>query len=521
MPASSRSSREAGLGALHASDRSAAQWLVRPGARAGARRAALAFAMAIAIGSWTAGPARAGVPPEHECPTLGGDTGAEDGTGDAGGVTLREGQVIQKDDLLALRKLFPRELWVLRDTFFYEGMRLVVGPCHRRYPVASFYAEATREHAGSARLDEDGNLAGYTAGLPFPPESIDPEAPGAGARWAWNLELRYRGAGPVGRFKIVDLPSRIGQPQTYKGRFFHVRTGHRADLAESGHHAGSGDENLWVAGGRFTEPFDARHLAWRQLRPLSTLRDPKQPDSTFVYVPTMRKPRRAASNWSDGLFTPGYTVSGIDSGGPLVVPGGQGFGVGAINPGGGQQAVVTEDLRRGFTGLALRPNAYDWKLQGERDVLAPLNVKGAGYPESEQRNWGPSGLSIAGDTWDLRRAVVLEGTPRVDHLGYARLTVYVDLQTQQPLYWITRRKNGLLHEVGILAHRFSSDRLEYPLWPEGETQPDVFDPVAAVFYSAASGGAGWRRESFGLRSVPVSEDRLRDMTSTIPLMRGR
>ena len=31
---------------------------------------------------------------------------------------------------------------------------------------------------------------------------------------------------------------------------------------------------------------------------------------------------------------------------------------------------ATEDIRRGFVGLAVRPNAYRWKLVGEREVLA-------------------------------------------------------------------------------------------------------------------------------------------------------
>ena len=39
----------------------------------------------------------------------------------------------------------------------------------------------------------------------------------AGVQWAWNLTHRYVGAGPVGKFRIFDLPSRIGSPEEYKG----------------------------------------------------------------------------------------------------------------------------------------------------------------------------------------------------------------------------------------------------------------------------------------------------------------
>ncbi|UCE86938.1 MAG: DUF1329 domain-containing protein [Deltaproteobacteria bacterium] len=475
------------------------------------------LALALALGAWSA---RAELPPEDACPTLTGGAG-DDGLEDVGPIAVREGMIVAYGDLFALRRLLPPELWRLRDTFFYEGMRLEVGPCYRRYAVPSFVREATRANAGRARIDDDGNLRDFVAGLPFPPDAIDSQADDAGVAWAWNLELRYRGAGPHGRFKLVDMPSRIGRPQTYLGSFFQVKTTHRADLAESGFKLGRGDDNLWVAGGQFTEPFDARHLAWRQFRPTSTLRRYKEADRTYVYVPTMRKPRRAATVWSDGLFTPRYTVSGDAAGGPVPIGTGGEYSVGAINPTGGESAASSEDIKRGFTGLALRPNAYHWKFVGEQSVLAPLNVRGTGYPHSEDRNWGPSGLSIASDVWDVRHAVVIEGIPKMDDRDFAWMTLYIDYQTQQPLYVVTRRPNRLVHEVGILAHRFSSRLVDYPLWPRSGEPAFVFDPVAAVFFSSNDGGTGWRRESFDVRSVPVSDAELRSMTSTTALIRGR
>jgi hypothetical protein len=468
----------------------------------------------------SAGSAGAVLPPEDACPSLTSGAG-DDGFEDTGAVAVREGMIVTLGDLFALRRLLPPELWRLRDTFFYEGMRLEVGPCFRRYRVPDFFLEATRANAGQVRVDEDGNLRDYVAGIPFPPDDIDPDSPHAGVHWAWNLELRYRGAGPHGKFKLVDMPSRFGKPHTYKGTFFQVKTSHRADRAESDFKLSEGNDNLWVAGGQFTEPFDARHLAWRQFRPISALRRYKESDQTYVYVPTMRKPRRAATAWTDGLFTPRYTVSGDSAGGPVPYGSGGEYGIGAINPTGGESAAASEDIKRGFTGLALRPNAYVWKFVGEQAVLAPINAMGAGYPLSEDRNWGPSGLSIASEVWDVRHAVVIEGQPRMNNHDFALMRLYIDYQTQQPLYVVTRRSNRLLHEVGILVHRFSSRRIDYPLWPESREEALVFDPVAAVFFSSNDGGTGWRRESFDVVSVPVSDSELRAMTSTSALVRGR
>ena len=44
----------------------------------------------------------------------------------------------------------------------------------------------------------------------------------------------------------------------------------------------------------------------------------------------------------------------------------------------------------------LRPHPLR-RYVGERDVLAPLNTTRSGYPHSEERNFGPSGLSLASD----------------------------------------------------------------------------------------------------------------------------
>ena len=68
-----------------------------------------------------------------------------------------------------------------------------------------------------------------------------PGSPSHRTTSAWNFQYRYMGAGPVGKFRIFDLPSRIGTPQTYEGDFFYIRTGHRADLATSGYRIAEAD----------------------------------------------------------------------------------------------------------------------------------------------------------------------------------------------------------------------------------------------------------------------------------------
>jgi hypothetical protein len=475
-------------------------------------------ALAVLLAAATAA---AGLPPENECPVLTGIPGAGPAE-DATSFKLREGMLLHFADVLLLGQLLPPEVWRNRDVFFHDGMRMEIGPCHRRYATSDFYREATEQFAGKARVDAEGNLEDYTAGLPFPPDQIDPKARDAGLRWAWDFERRYRGAGHVGSFRLVDMPSRMGGIQTYEGSWFLLQTAHRADLAASNYTLSIMPDSEWVAGGTFGEPQPARHLAWRQIRPLDVAQHYAHPDDTFVYVPTMRKARRAASGWVDGLYMPRYRTSG-DSGGGGIAMGGSGYAPGgALNPTAGESIQVTENLRRGFTGLSLRPNAYEWRVQGEREVLAPMNITRGGFPDDRERNFGASGLSAGNDRWDVRYAVILQGALKERGREYDLLTLWVDYQTQQPLYLMTRRRSAQgsqLLEVGILLSRYSGDLTRYPAWPGG-AQARVFDPVGAVFYDTAEGGSGWRRESYDLLSIPPEESELRRLTSPGYLDRG-
>ncbi|MFP6640891.1 MAG: DUF1329 domain-containing protein, partial [Myxococcota bacterium] len=385
-----------------------------------------------------------------------------------------------------------------------------IGPCQRRYPVPDFYRAATEKFAGKTSLDKKGNLENYHAGLPFPPDQIDPEDPQAATQWAWNLEKRFRGAGHRGRFRINHFPSRIGTPLHFEGDFFVYPVAGRADLPESDYRVPGHDKMIWAGGGLFTAPFGARELAWRQFRTPGSQQKWSQPDDLFVYLPELRKVRRAGTPWVDGVYMPRFTVAGQSQGtGGMALGGGRG----GINPGAGPSLAISEHAREGLTGMFFRPNAYQWRLRGETTVLAPLNGDNLGWPQVEGRNYGYSGLSVAGDRWDVRHAMVIEGALRERSETIRTLTIYIDYQTLQPLYWITRTDNGRLVEVGILVHRFTGDMPDYPTWAANEPTL-VFEPVAASFFNALAGRGGWMRESYDLRSVPVSAPIADRMTTT-------
>ncbi len=458
-------------------------------------------------------------PPSGECPSVVGAPLLEEGKGlvDAVPVMLEEGMAVEADQLLMLRRLLPPVIWQHREVFFYEGMRMEIGDCHARYPVFGPYKTATELFRGEPRVDDDGNLQNYTAGLPFPPDDIDGRDPQSAVKWAWNLEQRYRGAGFRGSFRITELPARTGGILTYEGDLFFLQTGHRADHPESGYSTRDDDGDMvWAAGGEFATPFDARHLAWRQFRSEESEENWEEPDDIFVYVPAMRKQRRAGAGWVDGLYVPNYMGGGEGAGGGMAIGGASG----TISPTAGLNIAITEDKGHGLTGVTLRPNAYHWRYLGEQTVLAPLNTAYAGYPLDPKRNYGFSGLSVASDRWDIRYAVIIEGALKLPGSDVRTLEIWIDRQTQQPLYWVTRTGRRRLLDIGILAHRFTGDVPAYPEWPGG-FPASIFEPVASFYYNALAGGGGWRRESYDLRSTPFSTAERRQMTSADNLGKGR
>lgn len=445
------------------------------------------------------------VPPEGSCPPYPLRPAGEPGSEDVIPRVLEPGTKLDLESSRLLQNFLPKEVWENRDVFFFEGMRLEVGPCHRRYPAPAFFIEATRQNAGRAKLDSEGNLAGYAGvGLPFPTESIDDAAPDAGWKWAWDHRYRYQAAGFRGAFRIHHVARRGKQIEHFEGNAFYLPLhGLPPELWAS---PPDGNGNRFVAGGEFQKPSSARGVAWRQFRLEQADALAKRSDELFVWVPDERRLRRAAPVAVDGLFMPSYTRGSSIASGKLAMPGDATISTPDFAVG------VTEHWRRGFVGFLLRPNAYRFELIGAQDVLAPINAPGDGYPRNPDRSYGPSGLSVANDRWDVRRAVVLEGTGSSTDDPAFRVTLYIDALTLQPLYLVSRRANRLIYEVGIFVGRFSAEDPLAADWPGDGKGFGVIVPVAQTF--VVQGEGGWLRESFDLATHPPSAEEVRDLKST-------
>jgi Protein of unknown function (DUF1329) len=438
---------------------------------------------------------------------------------DAVSAPFAPGDTLAIERLPLLERYLPDFLWPHRERFFYEGMRLEIGSCFRDYGAPDFFVAATEAGRGKATLAADGGLVGWSAGLPFHPADIASDASDAGLRWLWNVQSRYQAAGFRGKFRMTDLVGRIGRAEPFEGEIFKLLTAHRAD--RPGYEAPGAKGRLFVAGGLFSKPFDAREYAWRQFRPDAMLTEAKRSDDLHAYLPQWRRVRRISSAGTEGIYMPSFAVSMAPT---QVLPTGGGVdgAIGAIQvPTDAGGTIQTK--RSGYEGLEFRPLLYDVKVVGLHDVLAPINAARPSYPENAEREFGPWGLSFASDRWDLRRALVLD-LRRKANVGSeieARQLLYVDLQTLQPLYVATFDDKNEMTNVGMYVGRWSEDRSGYPRWPDDPARAiRVIDPVGASFANLAEQGS-WRRESWANVSTPPSDDAVKRLLSVNQLTKRR
>ena len=129
-----------------------------------------------------------------------GSARAQEDTGPAT-PTFKEGDVITMDNVESLKPFLPPEIWANRDFFFYEGMKLEIGPFFRDYGPPEVYVAATKKFAGQPQIGPESSLANHTAGQPCPMEQIDCKGdPQAGSKVIWDFDSQWEGDGATSEF---------------------------------------------------------------------------------------------------------------------------------------------------------------------------------------------------------------------------------------------------------------------------------------------------------------------------------
>ncbi|HTY18608.1 MAG TPA: DUF1329 domain-containing protein [Myxococcota bacterium] len=409
------------------------------------------------------------------------------------GPAFKEGDVLTMNDVEKLKPYLPKEVWDNRDFFFYEGMALEIGPSFRDYSPAPVYKDATDKFKGQPKIGPDGSLDNYTAGQPFPIDSIDCKGdPDAGTKIMWDFHYRWAPVSGVSSFYYSYWDRGEELPLYYEGTGGGVQMAHRPEpesLADGGD-LFRGENRASVGGAEVTAPFDARGIMLLNYRykdsdkPLAQARN----DDTWVYVPTLRRVRRiSTAQRTDAISGTDFTLDDLFS----------------------------------FNGIVPQ---YTWTCLGEQDVIAPMNTKVKGYPYVKGQNFGPYGLSFASDRWELRHAVVVRMKPKNADHPYHHKDIYIDKQTMQPLYSMAYDQKQELWKLIYHNKRWSQDESLTGKWFEswdGVPDPRVLAVVSDTIINVQT-GTGNRIEFWDAGGTSIgNKARIRRYIDVGRLTRGR
>ncbi|MEE8508477.1 MAG: DUF1329 domain-containing protein [Myxococcota bacterium] len=407
---------------------------------------------------------------------------------------FREGDVISLDSIDKIRPYLPEEFWDNRDMFFYEGMKLEIGPTNADYSPAAEYLAATERFKGQARIGPGSSLENYTAGQPFPVDEIDCLGdPQAGLKIMWDFDYAWDGSGSAASFFYSYWDRGEELPLYYKGTARTVVLSHRPEsqyLDENEGNIFRGEKRKNAFGVTVDAPFDARGIMLLSYRYKSTdgpKKDAKN-DDTWVYVPTLRRVRRISSAQRTDA------VAGTD---------------------------FTFDDLFSFAGIVPQ---YEWTCLGEKQVLAPMNSKVKAYPYGEDHNFGPYGLSYADDRWELRDVFVVRMVPKNADHPYHHKDIYIDKQTLLSAFSFAYDRKEELWKIIWHNKRWSEDESLVGPWYtgwEGIASPRdlmiVSDTIANV-----QTGTGNRIEFWDRNGVPLkNRGKIRRFIDVGRLTKGR
>ncbi len=408
--------------------------------------------------------------------------------------SFQEGDVIDMDQIEKLRPYLPEEFWDNRDFFFYEGMRLEIGPTQYDYSEADVYKAATERFRGQPRIGPDNSLENFTAGQPFPIDEIDCKSdPQAGVKYMWSYGYQWRGAGAKTHFFYSYWDRGEQLPLFYRGTAGGVMLSHRPEKKYLDEYDGDifrGEKRKAASGPEVEAPFDARGIMLLTYRYKSSdgPRSQAKNDDTWVYIPSLRRVRRISSaQRTDAVAGTDFTMDDLFS----------------------------------FNGIIPQ---YEWECLGERKLVGPMNTRVRGYPYEESHNFGPYGLSFANDRWELRDAVIIRMTPKNGDHPYDHKDIYFDKQTMTAMYSFAYDRKGELWKIIWHNKRWSEDDELTGDWYEG--WEEVQEPRDLVIVSDiivnVQTGTGNRIEFWDRTGTPMkSKGKIRRFIDVGRLTKGR
>lgn len=295
-------------------------------------------------------------------------------------------QVWNKDNVDQIKDLLPPSLYMRVKDW---GLTLREIP-YQKFEYPKEFQEATKKYSSQVKLGQKGELSGWVAGIPFP-------NPSTGIEIMWNHEKIYYGDNYFWDME-VDIVNSQGQSRHIQNTYsrynvvgrIHDPRGTTDPEAERGIQF----KELTIV----TGPYELRDLGFLQVRYLDQSKD----DDFWVYVPSLRRVRRASAGLKMDQF------AGTD---------------------------LAFDDFLGFNG---RVSENTYRLIGQKELLLARHS-----PEKPKRE----GLQIVNLYYEKTKAYVVEAYPTSPQHIYSKRVFYIDPESWYILYVEAYDKAGRLWKI--------------------------------------------------------------------------
>lgn len=263
------------------------------------------------------------------------------------------------------------------------------------------YLEATDRYSGQASIGSRGMLTNYSAGMPFP--RLDSNDSQAGLKLAWNFFYRWRGddfkegggtaSGKAASFNI----EKDGSERRSEVIRHEIRTRGRVSLEPKT--VIPGYEHIeWMVIRADEYPRDTSGTTTLEFRYV----DPQREDDLYVYVPSLRRVRRAPPAQRCATLAPTeFNFDDVSS----------------------------------FNGKITN---FNYKWLGRARMLGNFSQRDVPY-ERKSGDYLP-----AKEGWEIVDAYVLEITPKDSRYCYPRKVLYLDTLTLNAIWVIITDAKGAL-----------------------------------------------------------------------------